>query len=69
MPKSHLITTARMERTLGIVLRVFGFFKDYLKHLGVFSSTIAVVLMGCALKGQEKKFTNGLTASLTIFEK
>ena len=53
MPKSYLITTARMERSLGIVLRVFGFFRDYLKHLGVFSSTTAVVLMACALKGQE----------------
>ena len=55
MPKSYLITsTTGMERNLETVSsfrRVFGLFKEYLRHLGVFSTTIAVVLTACALKG------------------
>ena len=34
---------------------VFGLFEEYLKHLGVFSTTTAVVLISCALKGEEQK--------------
>ena len=58
MPKSNLITsTTGMERNLETVSsfrKVFGLLKEYLKHLGVFSSTIAVVLTACALKGTEE---------------
>ena len=77
-PSCLVMSTTRMERSLETVSsfrRVFGLFKEYLKHLGVFSSTIAVVLMACALKGKEEirscdkvhKF-NGLIASLTVLK-
>ena len=57
MPKSYLITsTTVMERNLETVSsfrRIFSLFKEYLKHLGVFSSTITVVLTAYALRGIE----------------
>ena len=79
MPKSYLITsTTRMEwnlETVSSFRRVFRLFKDYLKHLGVFSSTTAVVLTACALKGKEEIRScdkvhklNGLIASLTVLK-
>jgi len=46
--------TEKMEESSGAVSslrRVFILFGEYLKHFGLFSTTVAIALLACALKG------------------
>ena len=46
--------TKKMEESSGAVSslrRVFILFGEYLKHFGLFFTTVAIALLACALKG------------------